>query len=166
MIRTRELAFARVGLMIAGTLLIAFCSSPTERKPTPLDCAFHPAQNLGSIVNSPKFEGSPTVSADETSLFFTSDRNGQQDLFVSTRPTKDAPWNEPVNLGDLVNDRVADDFSRRLSADGNTVYFASNRAEGAGAADLYVTTRDSPRGAWSRATNLGPILNTAAFEAF
>src|SRR5262245_38393264 len=126
MIRTRELAFARVGLMIAGTLLTAFCSSSTERKPTPVDCAFHPAQSLGSIVNSPKFEGSPTASADETSLFFTSDRDGQQDLFVSTRPTKDAPWNEPVNLGAVDNDHVADDFARRSSSAGMALYSASN----------------------------------------
>jgi Tol biopolymer transport system component len=156
----------RVGVLIAITLATAFCSPSGDRNPATLNCAFDAAQSLGPVVNSPNFDGSPTLSADETSLFFTSGRNGQQDLFVSIRPSKDAAWNEPVVLGNLINDSVADDFSLRLSADGKALYFASNRMDGAGAADLYVTTRESPRDEWGRATNLGPPLNTAAFEAF
>src|SRR5262245_56520735 len=130
MSHTSELAVVRAGLMILGTLLTACCASSLELKSTLPDCVFNPAQSLGSIVNSAKFDGSPTVSADESSLFFTSGRDGQQDIFVSIRPSKDAPWNPAVNLGELVNDPVADDFSLRLSADGKTLYFASNRRGG------------------------------------
>jgi hypothetical protein len=77
-----------------------------------------------------------------------------------------ADWGEPANLGDWVNDSVGDDFSLRLATNGLTLYFASNRAGGFGAGDLYVTARESRDQAWGRATNLGPVLNTAAFEAF
>jgi Tol biopolymer transport system component len=129
-------------------------------------CEFGPAKNLGPIVNSQKFEGSPTVSADENTLFFTSGRNGQQDLFVSARPDRQLPWGEPLSLGDLVNDSIEDDFSPRLSKDNKTLYFASNRNGGFGAGDLYVATRESLEHPWGHATNLGPVLNTAAFEAF
>ena len=114
----------------------------------------------------PEEEGSPTVSADETNLFFTSGRNGQEDLFVSMRPRTESPWGEPANLGDSVNDSIGDDFSLRLAMNGLALYFASNRAGGFGAGDLYVTTRDSPDRDWGRATNLGSVINTAAFEAF
>jgi OOP family OmpA-OmpF porin len=71
-----------------------------------------------------------------------------------------------ANLGGSVNDSIGDDFSLRLTMNGLALYFASNRAGGFGAADLYVTTRDSLDREWGRATNLGPVLNTAAFEAF
>jgi Tol biopolymer transport system component len=152
--------------MSACALLTSFCSSTSERDQQPTACEFAPGQSLGPIVNSGKEEGSPTVSADETELFFTSGRNGQEDLFVSMRPGKESPWGELATLGDSVNDSIGDDFSLRLAMNGLALYFASNRAGGFGAADLYVTTRDSRDRDWGRATNLGPVLNTAAFEAF
>jgi Tol biopolymer transport system component len=117
-------------------------------------------------VNSPAFDGSPTASADGTELFFTSERKGFLDLFVSTRPKREAAWSAPANLGPPVDDPSAGDFSLRLSNDGNTLYFASTRSGGFGKADIYVATRASKRHQWSAAANIGPRLNTDAFEAF
>jgi Tol biopolymer transport system component len=117
-------------------------------------------------VNSPGFDGSPTVSAGETELFFTSDRGGQQDIFVSTRARNTDMWSTPANVGPLVNDPTADDFSLRLSNDGLTLYFGSNRPGGFGAADIYITRRASREQPWGPAQNAGAVLNTAAFEAF
>lgn len=147
-------------------LLTVFCASASEPSQRAAACEFGPAQNLGSIVNSLKEEGSPAASADETELFFISGRSGQEDLFVSRRSGTESPWGEPANLGDSVNDSIGDDFSLRLATNGLALYFASNRAGGFGAADLYVATRDSLDREWGRATNLGSVLNTAAFEAF
>jgi Tol biopolymer transport system component len=134
-------------------------------------CEYGPAQSLGPIVNSSVFDGSPTVSADETELLFTSARHptaprGQQDIFVSRRSDRNAPWSRPVNAGAMVNDPLGDDFSLRLSNDGQALYYASNRSGGFGKGDLYVATRSSPEAPWSRAENLGLPLNTDAFEAF
>jgi Tol biopolymer transport system component len=158
--------FIHVAAMSACALLASFCSSVPERTRGSTACEFAPAQTLGPIVNSPKEEGSPTVSSDETKLFFTSGRNGQEDLFVSMRPRRESPWGEPANLGDSVNDSMGDDFALRLAMNGLALYFASNRAGGFGTSDLYVTTRDSLDHEWGRATNLGSVVNTAAFEAF
>jgi OmpA-OmpF porin, OOP family len=152
-------------ILIAACMLTLFCSLPGKHSERTA-CEFGPAQNLGPSVNSRGFDGSPTVSADEKTLFLTSGRNGQQDLFVSTRPDRESPWGDPLNLGNLVNDSIGDDFSLRLSKDGKALYFASNRSGGYGAGDLYVATRESTEHAWSCAINLGPVLNTAAFEAF
>ncbi|HMI55843.1 MAG TPA: hypothetical protein VK494_06635, partial [Gemmatimonadaceae bacterium] len=129
-------------------------------------CEFGPGQTLGPIVNSPAFDGSPTVSGDETELFFTSERNGPRDLYVSTRPNRKAAWSKPVNLGTPVDDSTAGDFSLRLSSDGKALYFASNRKGGFGKADMYVATRASRQHSWGPAINLGPRVNTDAFEAF
>ena len=106
------------------------------------------------------------MSPDETELFFTSERTGLVDLFVSTRPNREAPWGEPVNLGPPIDDHTAGDFSLRLSSDGNTLFFSSVRGGGFGKADNYVAVRESRQHSWGPAANLGPRLNTEAFEAF
>src|SRR6187549_2429865 len=125
--RNPHYRFIHFAAMSVGALLPSFCSSAPERSQRPTVCEFAPAQTLGPIVNSLKEEGSPTVSADETKLFFTSGRNGQEDLFVSMRPGSASPWGEPANLGDSVNDSIGDDFSLRLAMNGLALYFASNR---------------------------------------
>jgi Tol biopolymer transport system component len=130
-------------------------------------CEYGTVDNLGPAVNSPFFEGSPTVSADERTLIFTSERmEGRQDLFTSTRRRTDDPWGEAVNLGPTVNHPSAHDFSVRLSRDGRSLYFASERPGGFGSSDLYVARRASPGHPWEPPENLGPGINTGAFEAF
>lgn len=147
---------------------LAFCAPERESNVTasPARCEYGPVQSLGPGVNSPAFDGSPTTSADETELFFTSERRGLLDLFVSTRPNREAAWTFPANLGSPVDDPNAGDFSLRLSSDGKTLYFSSTRNGGFGKADIYAATRASRQHPWSAAANLGPRINTDAFEAF
>ncbi|TXB62058.1 carboxypeptidase regulatory-like domain-containing protein [Phaeodactylibacter luteus] len=49
-----------------------------------------------------------------------------------------------------------------LSPDGNTLYFASNRPDGFGGFDIYVSYRMG--NTWSAPENLGPIVNSAGDE--
>jgi hypothetical protein len=109
---------AIVAALSIGNLL-AFCAPAPESNGSASQtrCEFGPGQSLGNIVNSPAFDGGPTLSGDETELFFTSERKGQQDLFVATRPNRAAPWTEPVNLGAPIDDPTAGDFSLRLSSE-------------------------------------------------
>lgn len=112
--------------------------------------SFRAVENLGG-VNTSLFEGSPTVSADERTLFFTSNRmDGRENLFMSTRQRKNDSWGEAVSLGSPVNDPVADDNALRLSRDGKSLYFSSQRPGGFGSSDLYVTRRKSPSHPGSR----------------
>jgi len=132
-------------------------------------CSFDSPQSLGPLINSPLFEGGPTVSADERTLIFTATRDPitqQEDLFISQRATPDDPWGTPEPLPATVNDPIASEFSPRLSHDGKSLYFGSNRTGGFGAADIYVSTRESPAHLWSPAQNLGSLINTGMFEAF
>ena len=162
----------RITVALSLINLFAFCRSADSRKnASDARCEFGPGQNLGRVVNSPVFDGSPTVSADETELLFTSARHpsaprGQQDIFVATRPNATAAWGKPIDAGGMINDSLGDDFSLRLSSDGKALYYASNRTGGFGKGDMYVATRTSRGDPWSRAVNLGPVLNTDAFEAF
>ncbi|MGH7694346.1 MAG: hypothetical protein ACRENH_05170, partial [Gemmatimonadaceae bacterium] len=95
----------RIAVALSLINLFAFCRpADSEKNTSNARCEFGPGQNLGPIVNSPVFDGSPTVSADETEVLFTSARHptaprGQQDIFVATRPNATAPWGEPINAG-------------------------------------------------------------------
>jgi WD40-like Beta Propeller Repeat len=90
---------------------------------------------------------------------------GQQDIFVSNRPDRNAAWSSPVNAGTMINDPLGDDFSLRLSHDGGPYTSPRIEAEALGKATCTLPCA-SPRAPWSRSENLGPPLNTEAFEAF
>jgi hypothetical protein len=138
--------FRFTALSLSISAITASCAPPeSSRASGDARCEFSDVESLG-VVNSPAFDGSPTVSADETELFFTSERTGLQDLFVSTRPSKEAAWGQPVNLGAPIDDPAAGDFSLRLSNDGTALYFASTRSGGHGKADISAeTSRATPR---------------------
>ncbi|MFB0553529.1 MAG: hypothetical protein ACETWQ_09465 [Phycisphaerae bacterium] len=100
--------------------------------------------NLGPPVNSVHEEVWETLSADGLLLFFSSgiwvpDRPGglgKSDIWMASRKSRDADWGEPVNLGSPVNSPDGE-ISPVISADGSTLYFASNRPGGSGSNDLW-----------------------------
>jgi Tol biopolymer transport system component len=122
--------------------------------------------NLGSVVNSSAWDAEPAISADGLSLYFASGRAGglgQMDIYLTTRPTKDDPWSEPVGLEPPVNGPAWDD-TPYITADGLELYFASDRAGGYGLSDVYVATRLTTEDPWSAPVNLGPGVNTEGYE--
>jgi serine/threonine protein kinase len=96
--------------------------------------------NLAPPVNSPSVEATPSISANGLLLFFQSTRpggyGGPVDIWVAMRPTRYANWGTPVNLGPVVN-TFGYDGTPSISADGSTLYFASNRPGGHGDEDLW-----------------------------
>jgi len=100
--------------------------------------------NLEPPVNSAYEEIWPTLSADGLSLFFSSGEFdaarpgglGKSDIWMARRKSRDADWEEPVNLGSPVNSPYGE-ISPVLSADSSTLYFASNRPGGSGRYDLW-----------------------------
>jgi outer membrane protein OmpA-like peptidoglycan-associated protein len=71
-------------------------------------------------------------------------------------------WSKPVKLNEHVNSKYWEP-SACFSADGNTIYFTSNRPGGYGGRDLYSVNK-TPKGDWANALNLGPTINTAYDE--
>jgi hypothetical protein len=126
--------------------------------------------NLGSVVNSSANDEHPSITADGLSLYFGSDRPseaGAEDVWVTTRETKDSPWGKPVNLGSTVNSSYSD-WEPDISADGLSLYFGdyqSPRPGGHGAWDIYQSTRSTPSDPWSVPVNLGPIVNSSGIDA-
>jgi Tol biopolymer transport system component len=118
---------------------------------------------LGASINSPFNEQNATLSKDGLRLYFTSNRSGNLDMWVSRRSSADSPFWEPAeNLGSPVNSSTAD-FAPSLSIDGHLLFFSSNRD---GNNDIYVshrTNKDDDFG-WSEPVKLGRGVNTTDME--
>src|SRR5919198_4942691 len=148
---------------------------------SPADAAFEfsdwcPRKNLGPIVNSHTnsgllaSDGGPAISRDGLSLYFHSNRTGGHgsfDLYVSQRPSVDAPWGPPQNLGPTINTSVVETVPA-LSRDGHWLFFNSlNRPGGFGGFDIWVSFRKNVHDdfAWEAPVNLGPGVNSASNDA-
>jgi hypothetical protein len=116
--------------------------------------------DLGSPVNSNKWESTPSISADGKTIFFSSSRSGGfggKDIWLS-RLNKKNLWAEPVNLGSEINSE-GDEISPFIHFDGKTLYFSSDGKPGMGAFDLFMT-RMNEDSTWSVTKNLGYPINT------
>lgn len=115
-------------------------------------------------VNSPFAEQTPTLSPDELSLYFQSDRPdgaGGLDIWVAHRDCVGCPWGAPRNLT-VINTAVAE-FAPNISADGHLFFFASNRPGGQGLNDIWVSHRTDRHDdfGWETPVHLGPDVNSA-----
>ena len=109
------------------------------------DGSFGPAV-LVPELSSQHNDTRTAIRRDGLEFFLSSDRPngriGTNDIWVSTRDSTDDPWSMPVNLGSTVNYPGHVTGAPALSWDGTTLYFYStNRPDGFGGRDLYVTTR-------------------------
>ena len=120
-------------------------------------------------VNSSSDDVCPEVSADGLSLFIGSKRPGGYggfDLWVSTRATAAEDWDTPVNLGPGVNSS-AGEHEQSISHDGLELYFSDYggvRAGGVGNVDTWVMTRAATDAPWGEPVNLGPPVNSSAWD--
>jgi len=119
--------------------------------------------NMGSIVNSSAMDAHPSMSPDGLTLFFMSTRSGGwggYDLWVTSRVSVFASWEPPVNLGPTVNSGH-NDLAPAISADGLSLYFASERPGGCGRRDIWVTTRVTRDDPWAPPVNFGLPVNSS-----
>ncbi|MBT9395211.1 PD40 domain-containing protein [Hymenobacter sp. NST-14] len=122
------------------------------------------AEPLPKPINSAYNEGSACISKDGTTLYFARCEcptcHGNCDLYVSN--FKDGKWTMPKSLGANVNSS-AWDSQPTLSPGEDTLYFASDRLGGFGLSDIWFTVKQK-NGEWSRAQNMGPVVNTRESE--
>lgn len=116
-------------------------------------------------INTRYNEGSACLSSDGKLLYFarcnSPDSQGSCDIFVAER-TENGAWGNVRNLGTAINS-PAWDSQPSLSHSGDTLFFASDRIGGFGFSDIYFSVRGVD-GAWQKARNIGPIINTRGFE--
>ncbi len=125
---------------------------------------FSEAAKISGDINEEPFKGAVSVSADGEWLIFAGniEHNAHEnyDLYICySTPTG---WSDPQNLGDNINTSYWES-APSLSPDKRALYFSSNRPNGFGGADLYVSYRDA-KGKWGKAINMGATINTIGDE--
>ena len=105
------------------------------------DSGWTSPRNLGPTVNSPYDETTPFLAHDGRTLYFSSNNTagmGGFDIYKTVFDEATQTWSAPENLGKPINS-PGDDAFFRLSVDGLTGYFASDRLnDNYGARDVYV----------------------------
>jgi outer membrane protein OmpA-like peptidoglycan-associated protein len=120
-----------------------------------------PPRNMGLIVNSPNWESQPSLSADGSVLYFTSDRPGgvgKSDIWKTTLDST-GQWLTPINLGRPIN-TPDEENAPFIHANGHTLFYASNGLPGMGGFDLFMSQRADT--VWNEPRNLGYPINTVA----
>jgi outer membrane protein OmpA-like peptidoglycan-associated protein len=96
--------------------------------------------NLGPMVNSAYDEDTPFLARDGITLYFSSNRTesiGGFDVFKAVFDEKKRSWASAQALGTPINS-PDDDLFFRLSPDGGTAFFASDRVGSLGQRDLFI----------------------------
>ena len=127
------------------------------------DDDWSPPVNLGAVINTGAIDRFPSITGNGLELYFSSRRPGgygNDDVWVTTRTTRDDPWGIPEHLSAPIN-TLADDRFPSISTDGLVLFFYSfQRSGGSGNADLCMTTRGTIQDDWRTPVTLGPTVNT------
>ena len=94
------------------------------------DMPWDDAVNVGDTLNSRRNEMHPALSPNGLQLYFSSDREGSYDIWMSSRKSLNDPWNDPVRLDENVNHPNYMEVSPTLSPNGSRLYFSANRSSG------------------------------------
>jgi hypothetical protein len=122
-------------------------------------------ERLRGEVNTPAWEGSASLSADEQTLYFSSERPGGyggRDIY-SAKLMPDGSWANVKNLGPKINTEYNDD-SPVIHPDGISLYFHSEGHNSMGGNDIFVAMLADT--AWQEAVNLGYPINTPDDDVF
>ena len=155
------------------TLYFARCDAPDSYGNCDLyvtqlqaDSTWGEARNLGVNVNSRAWDSHPTLSHNDDTLYFASDRIGgfgMADIYF-TYKSKKGGWVPAQNLGPIINSRNSE-VSPFIHPAHNMLYFSSNGyVLNFGEFDIYKSAKTN--GSWQEADNIGPLVNGAGSEFY
>ena len=134
------------------------------------DCKIYVVQRAGTKWGTPEpisvfgdtiLVSHPSLSHDQTKLFFTADGAeggyGGKDIWYMNRAGDQ--WEDPINLGPQVNTE-SDEMFPYIHADGQTLYFASDGHPGMGGLDIFAVKGSGTE--WSDPENLMFPVNSGA----
>jgi len=130
------------------------------------DGQFQPATNIGAPIDQPgkSSEAAGLSKEGDIMLFYYFDKKGYGSICMSN-DENGKNFTAPVELPEAVNQKGQHQIAASVTADGNTLYFASDRPGGLGGIDIYYCKK-LPNGTWGTAQNVGPVINTPSNEDF
>jgi outer membrane protein OmpA-like peptidoglycan-associated protein len=116
---------------------------------------------VGGDINSSRDDFGPVVLGDGKTLYFTSNREGRQNIYSAIAGYQD--WEQVQKLGAPVNTSF-NDGSPSITPDGHWMVFTScGRAENMGECDLYIA--EYTGGTWRNVRNLGANVNSPFWDS-
>ncbi|MEN8927463.1 MAG: hypothetical protein ABF242_05000 [Flavobacteriales bacterium] len=120
---------------------------------------------VDGAINTETHDAVLSISPDGKSLFVYRNEDGETksgDIYVARKGKGNKFGSaKPVDEGRNVNSSYFES-SASVTADGNTIYFVSDRKGSKGLADIYMSRREGKE--WSKAINLGDSINTESDE--
>lgn len=121
---------------------------------------------LSKMANGKYLSACMSTNGKVIIMAFSEKKKGiEDDIYVSTMD-KQGNWSQPQSIGKDIN-TSGSERSPFLSPDNSTLYFASDRKDGYGGYDIWMSKR---RGkgwlAWTPPVNLGPAVNTEQDEMY
>lgn len=174
---TDKLLKIRICSPVTVALLITLLttSAAISAEKSWVDLAVH---NFGAPINTLWAEGELSFADDGTMVYCSAREDmavapgDPKDLYIATFNAATGSWNTPVNMGLPVNAapatevdplRLGDDREPWITADGNTIYFKSDRLASTiprNANDLFVTHKAN--GVWSEPEVVAYPISTDA----
>ncbi len=121
---------------------------------------------LNRNINTKQWESHATLTVDDKTLYFTSDRAGGfggLDIYRSDRDEK-GDWGPAINLGSTINTKY-DEETPFILNDSKTMYFSSQGHYSMGGFDVFHTTLLA-NNSWSAPLNVGYPINTVGNDLF
>ncbi|WP_333820940.1 OmpA family protein [Ohtaekwangia sp.] len=117
-------------------------------------------EKISPNINIKFNDAAASLSADGKTLFLYYE-DGSGDIYTSHQEGSD--WTKPEPLNKNINTPLFWETSACISADGQKLFFSSNRPGGKGELDIWMSTLD-PKGNWAKPVNLGSAINTPGNE--
>lgn len=120
-----------------------------------------------SSINSPFDDGSPALSKDKNTMFFTSCKREQGKNLgcqITETQSRGGEWVKSAKVK-----LVADSLSvghPSIAADGLKLYFSADLAGGLGGNDIWYCERSKVGEPWSKPKNLGATINSIGEDVF
>jgi hypothetical protein len=158
---------AEFSLSLDGYKLAFISKRPFDGRRKPIRCwdiwivektknGWGEPEHLGSTVNTDKHEVFPSFSSNGD-LYFSSDRNGDYDIYVSRYVG--GRYLQAEKLIGAVNTEY-DEWDQAIAPDGSYMIFCSiGRSDSYGGSDLYISFRGRD-GNWTGTKNMGEKMNS------
>lgn len=123
--------------------------------------------NLGSNINTRFNDANASLTYDQNTLYFVSDRptsdrkHKHWDIFIAHKDGKG--WGKAQRMGDPINTE-GNEFHVIIHQDGFSFYFSSDGHGGFGGADIFYSKL--VEGIYSPPNNLGPLINTPEHDMY
>jgi len=140
-----------------------------SRRLNPVDSLLEIYENgkpMPAPFNDGRNQGGATITIDNKHLYITicelerANYTSYKNCDIFTTDFEGGKWSPLKRLGPNINNVNTFEGQPTITADGKELYFASAREGGYGSLDIYKSVKDK-NNEWSKATNLGPIINTA-----